>query len=417
MNFLENNNLKNIWILNHYAVTPDMPGGTRHYNFAKELTKRGYQVFIFASSAPHKLRREVKLLKNEKWKIENVKGINFVWLKTFPYNKNNWRRIVNIISYTWRVIWLGKKLTKSNKKIENPDIIIGSSFHLLAVLAAYQLSKHYQTKFIIEIRDLWPQTLIDIGKLKKNNPIIKTLQLLEKFLYKRAEKIVTLLPLAKNYISNLGINENKITWISNGVDLENFQNIKEKESSKYFAVFYVGAYGLANALGTILDAAKIIQEKKYNKIRFIFVGGGPEKENLINYKNKLKLKNIELRGPVAKEDVPHTLSGASILIISQQDTNIYQYGFSYNKLFDYLASAKPIILAGNPINDIISEAKCGISIPPENPKKMAREIIRLYQTSPEKKKKMGQNGYEYVKKHYSISVLVDKLEKIFQQVV
>ena len=186
-----------IWIFNHYVVTPDMPGGTRHYDFGKELIKRGYKVTIFASSFNYSQHKELKLATHEKWKIENVDGINFVWIKTFPYQKNDWRRVINMISYMYRVYPLGKKITKIDKNIKKQDIIIGSSVHLLAVLAAYLLSKYYKVKFVMEIRDLWPQTLIDMGKFRKTNILIKTLNILEKFLYKRAERIITLFPLAK----------------------------------------------------------------------------------------------------------------------------------------------------------------------------------------------------------------------------
>ena len=198
----------NLWILNHYAIVPDMPGGTRHYDFSKELIRRGHKVTIFTSSFHYIQHKELRLKRGEKYKIEGVNGINFVWLKTFPYQKNDWRRVINMISYMWRSYWLGKRITKINKNIKKPDIIIGSSVHLLAVLSAYWLSKFYKSKFIMEVRDLWPQTLIDFKKFKKNNIVIKVLKLLEQFLYKKAQKIIVLLPKAEDYIMSLKINKN-----------------------------------------------------------------------------------------------------------------------------------------------------------------------------------------------------------------
>jgi len=93
---------KKIWIFNHYAITPDLPGGTRHFDFAKELIKRGYDVTIFASSFIHGIYENKKLKNGENWKIENYEGVNFVWIRTFPYNKNNWRRVLNMLSYSWK---------------------------------------------------------------------------------------------------------------------------------------------------------------------------------------------------------------------------------------------------------------------------------------------------------------------------
>lgn len=406
----------NIWIFNHYAITPDMAGGTRHYDFSKELVKRGHKITIFASSFHYSRHKELKLNKNEKYKTENINGINFVWIKTFSHQKNDWRRVLNMISYMWRACWIGRRITKVNQNIDKPDIIMGSSVHLLAVLSAYCLSKYYKAKFIMEVRDLWPQTLIDIGRFKKNNPIIMILRLLEKFLYKKAEKIIVLMPLAGNYISALGINNKKIIWISNGVDLSKFSETeKDRKNSKYFKIMYLGAHGKANALDIILEAAKKIQEERCSEIKFLFIGDGPEKQNLIKYSRNSNLKNVEFRDSVSKKEVSATLAEADILIISHSGASLYKYGISPNKLFDYMATRKPIILAGRPINDVVTDAECGISVSPDNPKVLAEAIIKLYQMSSDERRMMGQKGREYVEKYHSIPVLVDKLEKVINE--
>lgn len=407
----------NIWILNHYAVTPEMPGGTRHYDFGKELIKRGYKVTILASSFHYSLHKELKLKRGEKYKIENIDGINFIWLKTFPYQRNNWKRVLNMVSYFWCAYWIGKKITKIDKNIEKPDIIIGSSVHLLAVLAAYWLARYYKAKFIMEVRDLWPQTLVDMGKLKESSLIIKTLRFLEKFLYNRAKKIIVLLPLAQNYITELGINKEKIVWIPNGVDLTRFKEVDGGENDIYFKIIYLGAHGMANALNVILDAANIIQKKGYEKIKFVFIGDGSEKENLIRYKDKLLLRNTEFRMPVNKEEVYSTLNEADVLIFNLKKTEVFKYGISSNKLFDYMAAAKPIIFSANATNDFIKEANCGISVPPENPEMMAQAIIKLYKMPIEERKKMGENGRRYVEKYHQIPILVDKLEKVIKEII
>jgi len=406
-----------VWILNHYAITPDMPGGTRHYDFGKELIKRGYKLTIFTSSFHYSLHKELKLAKNEKWKIENIDGINFIWIKTFPYQKNNWRRVLNMISYMWRSYWLGRKIVNIDKNIEKPDVIIGSSVHLLAVLSAYWLAKHHRAKFIMEVRDLWPQTLIDMGVFKERSPIIKILKYLEKYLYQKARKIIVLMPKAEQYIALLGIERDKIEWISNGVDVSRFFGMDKKEKNENFRVLYIGAYGIANALEVILDAAKIIQNKEYDKIKFIFIGEGAEKENLIKNKDEIGLQNVEFRDMVPKDKVTKIMSEADAFIFSSRKIEVYKYGISFNKLFDYMAAGKPIIFSVNAANDPVQEIKCGLSILPENPEMMAEAIIELYKMSPEERKKMGQRGREYVEKYYSIPILVDKLEKVIQEVI
>ncbi len=406
-----------IWIFNHYAVSPDMPGGTRHYDFAKELVKRGYKVTIFASSFHYSQHKELKLTEKEKYKIENIDGVNFVWLKTFSYQKNDWRRVLNMLSYLHRVYGLGREITKINKNVTKPDIIVGSSVHLLAVLAAYWLSKYYKAKFIMEVRDLWPQTLVDMGRLKESNLLVKILRYLEKYLYKRAKKIIVLIPFAEKYISLLGVKKNKIVWIPNGVDLERFKNIKRNKVDDQFEVMYLGAHGQANALNIILDAVKIIQDKGYRNIKSMFIGDGSEKKNLIKYKDKLGLRDVKFHPTVAKEIISTILNEADVLIFNLKKTEVYKYGISSNKLFDYMMAGKPIVFSVNAGSDLVKEAKCGISIPPEKPDFMATAIIKLYQMSSEERKKMGQRGREYVEKYHSITLLVDKLEKVIREVI
>ncbi len=404
--------MQNIWILNHYAITPDMPGGTRHYDFAKELTKRGYSVTIFASSFHYSQRKELKLSKNQKYKIENIDGINFVWIKTFPYKKNNWRRIINMISYMCKAYVLGRKITKLNKKIQKPDIVIGSSPHLLTPLAAYLLSIRHKTKFVMEVRDLWPQVLIDMNKLKKNSLAIKILQYLEKFLYEKAKRIIVSLPNAGEYITALGIRKNKIIWISNGTDLTRLKATM-KSNDKYFKAVYLGAHGIPNALHIILDAAKIIQNKEYKNIKIILIGNGTEKNKLIKYANKLDLGNIEFKKPLAKNLIFKVMNEAEILIFTMKKLSVTKYGISPNKLSDYMSSAKPIVSSAITPDNIVKKTGCGIHISPDNPGQMAEAIIKLYDMSPTEREKMGQRGRKYVEKHHSIPLLVDKLEKIF----
>jgi glycosyltransferase involved in cell wall biosynthesis len=255
-----------------------------------------------------------------------------------------------------------------------------------------------------------------MGGFRLTNPIIKVLTFLEVYLYKHAKKIVVLLPNAQEYIVPLGIGAKKIEWIPNGVNIYDHSHIQIKEkNSESFKIIYLGAHGKANALKVILEAAKIIYDSKYD-IEFIFIGDGPEKNSLIKHKEKFNLQNAKFYKPVPKNEVPAILKTADALIISMQPISIYKYGFSYNKLFDYMAASKPIILAGNPANNLVTLAECGISVPAAAPQLLADAMIKLYNMPLEGREKMGQRGREYFEKYHSIPVLVDKLEKVINEV-
>lgn len=407
----------NLWILNHYAITPDLPGGTRHFDLGRELVKRGYQVAIFASSFHHYQHQDMKLRPDENWKVEHVEGVQFIWLRTFPYRRNDWRRVLNMISYMLRAWWLGYRVLKPVPEIGKPDVVIGSSVHLLAVLAAYWVAQHHQAKFIMEVRDLWPQTFIDMGVLNNSHPLARILRTLERFLYKRSERIITLMPLGGSYISAQGTDGKKIVWIPNGVDLARFSDVKTKEKENgQFQVMYLGAHGQANALDVLLNAAKIVQDRGYQAIRFILVGDGPEKPRLVELAKELALENVEFCAPVPKSDVPEVLKEAEAAVFVLQDLPVYRYGVSLNKSFDYLGAAKPLILAGNPVNNPVEKAHCGLQVPPRNPAALAEAVIQLYEMAPEERRAMGERGREYVRKYHDWAILANKIEECIEEV-
>jgi len=406
----------NLWIFNHYAATPDLPGGTRHYDLGRELVKRGHQVTIFASSFHHYLHRETRLEKGERWRVEEVDGVTFIWLRTFPYRGNDWRRVLSMVSYMFRSWGLVRRLPKLAPEMGKPDVVIGSSVHLLAVLAAYWVAKNQRAKFIMEVRDLWPQTIIDMGELSEHNPITKLLQALEKFLYRRAERIIVLAPRMGEYIAARGINEEKSVWIPNGVNLGRFDDVEIAElPSEGFRVMYLGAHGQANALDVLLQAARIVQDQGCQDVKLILIGDGPEKPRLAELAKWLELRNIQFRNPVRKNEVPQVLSEADAFIFNLEKAKVFKYGISSNKLFDYMAAGRPVLFSVEAPNNPVEESGCGLTVPPRDPQALAEAILRLCQMSKEEREAMGQRGREYVEKHHAIPVLADKLIRCIEE--
>ncbi|MEM0488466.1 MAG: glycosyltransferase family 4 protein [Candidatus Bathyarchaeia archaeon] len=408
----------NIWIFNQYAVTPDLPGGTRHYDLGQELARRGHHVVIIATSFHHHMHKETRLKPGERWKIENVNGVKFVWLRTPSYWRNDWRRVWNMLVFALRAWRFGQKLPKLAPEVGRPEVVIGSSPHLLIPLAAYWVARHYRVPFVMEVRDLWPQTIIDMGKLSATHPIIKVLQALERFLYRQAKLIITVLPQAHKYITALGIPQERIFWIPNGVDLSRFGNLEPPSAvAEIFKVMYLGAHGQANALDVLIHAAKVVQDRGFAEIRFILVGEGPEKPRLMALAQELRLANVEFREPVPKNEVPTLLHTADATIFILHDITLYKYGISLNKLFDYLAAGKPVVIAGKPANNPVEEARCGLTVPPREPQALAEAVIKLYQMPREEREAMGRRGREYVEKHHNITRLAEHLEKALLQAI
>lgn len=379
-----------------------MSGGTRHYDFSVELVKRGHDVTIIASSFHYSKFTDFKEYGKNKYLLENVDGVNFVWIKTPSYNGNGFGRVINMITYAIRVL----KYIPEIKHIR-PDIVVGSSVHLFAVFSAYKLSRKYRTPFIMEVRDIWPQTLIDMG-INKYHPFIILLSYLEKYLYKKADKIISNLPYAFDHIGKFVLKD-KFVWISNGVDLSTIKYIT-KEKSEKFTISYTGAIGVANNLGILLDVANRL---KYNKdILFRIIGDGAEKDKLARLIKDNNLFNVSLENSVAKKNVTNILQESDILFFNLKDSPIFKYGISSNKLYDYMASGRVIIFSSNAKNNPINEANAGYSILPDNPDELERTIIEIYNLSQEKRNELGLKIRNHVEENYSIEVLVDKFEMV-----
>jgi len=398
-----------IWTFNHYAGTPDITQATRSFDIGRQLVKGGHAITIFASSFSEYSLQEERLQKGESCKIETCEGVRFVWIKTFPYSANNWRRIWNMLSYAWGAFWTGNGIK------EKPDLIIGTCVHPLAVLSAYALSRIKKSRFFFEITDLWPQTLVDMGAISNKNPITQVLRILEKFLLNKAERIIILMPQADTYITSLGVPKEKIVWIPNGIDILQYSNIQPYTggNSCQFIAMYLGRHGVANAIDISLQAARLLQDKGNDNIKFIFVGDGPERQNLMQLSRDLGLRNVEFRERVPKYQVPAIMGEADAFLFTLKNISVIsKYGIGGNKICDYLLSGRPIIFSCDSVNNPVAEANAGITIPSENPNALAEAIVRLAAMKPQERFQMGENGAAYAKKNYDIAFLAAKLENL-----
>ena len=243
-----------IWLVNHYALPPTEPGGTRHHALARYLIRRGHEVTIIAASFNHATGRQRDRTAGRLCTFEQFDEVPFVWLRV-PGYRNNVFRLWNMLVFAIE-LWAGM----GTRKLRKPDVIIGSSLTLFAAAAAERLARRYSVPFVLEIRDLWPQTLVDMG-MRPKHPAVLMFGLIERYLYRHADKIVTLLPHASEYMVARGAAAPDITWIANGVDLELMPYPRPSISNDVFTVMYTGSHGLSDALDSVLDAAAILDEK------------------------------------------------------------------------------------------------------------------------------------------------------------
>ena len=401
--------MKNIWFINEHDAPPEFEKTRRRYDMCKYLLRLGkYKLHIICGAFLHGSQNKYAYDKNQKKNV-NIDGVDVHILKGVKYSSNI-KRIFSMLIFMLRVIFF--KFPKDDK----PDIIYGSSPHLFAALGALILAKKNKAKYILEIRDLWPETWVQMKIIKKNGIIHKFFLKLEKYLYEKADKVI-FLGENFNYILSLGIDKNKVYTISNGVDLEEFdKNMSSpiKLNAEKFNITYTGSIGTANNLDELLDLAKLIDN---DAIIFNIVGRGPLKEHLENRIQEEKISNIRFYDPIDKTLVPSLLRSSQALIILLLDIELYQAGISPNKLFEYFASSRPILFYGNTVSDYVARSNSGISVPAGEILKLRDACLKLYNMSIEEREELGRNGRNYVEENFDWKVLANKVDQIIESVL
>ena len=407
------NNKKSVWLINQYLTTPELDGnGHRHYYLASEWQKKGYDVTLITSSYSHigKRNNSFKGL----YKIFD-NSIRTVLIKGNRYkNTNGISRMLSWIVFSFLLFFIPAR------KLPKPDIIIVSSISLLPILNVHFFFKRKfkGAKFILEIRDIWPLSILEIGNYTSKNIFIKFLSYLEKTGYKNADYIVSLLLDANLHISNIvGHNDFNYSWISNGYNLESESyylpiedDLKGKIPKDKFIVGYAGALGTANAMETIINVFKGFDDEN---IALCLLGTGNEKENLIlQSKNNSKIFFFDA---IDKNKVQSFLKECDLLFFSSKNLNIYKYGISANKTFDYMYAAKPIVLSAPTNNNVIEIAKCGSVISAENPKELKNEILKYYRKSSDELELIGSRGKEFLIDNFTYKILSKKYIEIFNK--
>jgi glycosyltransferase involved in cell wall biosynthesis len=396
--------VKHVWILNHYAQEPGGAGGTRHFHLAEYLKVHGWQATIIAASVDHGTGLQ-RLNNDEQFRHETLRGVPFLWLRTPQYVGNGGGRISNMLAYTRQVL---KKA--STQALPRPDLIIGSSVHPFAAWAGARLARRHNVPFVFEVRDLWPQTLIDMGRLKESSPMTWGLRLLERWLYRQAARTIVLLPHAHEYIVPLGIPREKVVWIPNGVDLSLFPNPAAPAPSEDFTLMYFGAHGQANGLDNVLNAMNELQRQGGNEhIKLRLIGDGPLKPQLQQQAAALALRNVSFEPPVPKSQIPVLAAQADAFVFNLIDAPVLRYGISSNKLFDFLAAARPIIFSCDASNNPVQDAKAGITVKPGDPKALAEAVKQMASLSALDREQMGRFGRLYVEQNHSFDQLAQKL--------
>ena len=398
-----------VWYVSAY----DQPRGqsTRTYDYSRELVARGHDVTMFCNSYCHFTHREL-LNPGERWRIEFVDGIRVVWLRTYHYKGNGLGRGINMLSNVWSLLRAVAALDL------RPDVVLGPSVPLLTGWGAMRLARKFDVPFVFEVRDVWPDTLVDLGGLSRSSPVYHVFRMIEKLLYRRASRISSVLPFLNDHVRLAGSDPGKIVCIPNGVDLSPYDAGGDYDGGKQpLVVMYVGGFGLVHDVPTIVRAAKILQEEGSKDFRFVVIGGGVRKQACEAEAASYGLENLTFQAPIPKTSLPAVQAQADILIAAVTDSPTYRFGMNLNKLCSYFASRRPVVFAGNSPNDLVREAGAGVSIGPENPGMMVRALRQLLDAGPAERMRLGANARRHAENSLSLTALGTKMESMLRTVI
>jgi len=400
---------KHITIINQYIGSPQHGMEYRHYFLAKNLIKLGYKVTLITGSYSHLFTTPPSV--NKDFKEETIDGIDYIWVKLPKYGSSK------SIGRIWNMFYFSWKLRSLN--MIKPSYILLSSPSLFPVKIANKWAKTFHTKFLFEVRDIWPLTLTEMSGLTPSHPLIKLMEHYEKFAYKNADKVISLLPTAKEHFVKQGMDYEKFVYLPNGIEIEKVKpiplspNILEKIPKNKFIIAYAGTVGIANNLEYMIEVASELRE--YPDIHFIILGQGGEKQKLQDKLKDLSLDNVTFFEPIKKEMVKSFLEEIDVSFISLLPEKLFKFGVSPNKVFDYMYAKKPIIWAIEAGNNLVEESGCGISVPLNNIQKLKDAVLELKSLPKEKRKELGQNGYNFVNTHHNYMMLAKKLIKIIEE--
>lgn len=419
-----------IWLINHYATIMFFDKAGRHYWFSKKLEERGHAVAVFCASTILN-KTEVVDTGGRKWIEKKTDGTPFVFVKCPLSIGNGIDRVKNMIAFYRNLFPATKQYAKENGK---PDVILASSVHPLTMVAGIQIAKKMGIPCICEIRDLWPEAIFAFGKTSEKGLLGRILTAGEHWIYKKAHALIFTKEGDTDYLKEKGwtttqggdIDLGKCYYINNGVDLEAYTkkistdilDDADINDASHFNVVYTGTIRPVNNVGNLLDCAKKLCTKKgYEDVRFLIFGDGSELPRLRERLANEHIDSVKLKGFVERKYIPYILSSSSVNILnySQKEYN-WTRGNSSNKLFEYMASGKPVISTVKMGYSIIQKYQCGMELEQCTPDCLAEAIMRFHDMPQPEYDAYSRQAYEGAKE-FDFNGLTDKLMNVIESVM
>lgn len=404
---------KKIIIVSQYFPPETGAAASRMGDLSKHLSLGNYEVTVLTEIPNYPEGRITKGYSFRFLQKETVGMVQIFRSFVLPTKRRNFfERAIFFVSF-----FLGTLI--NSFRLPAADIVMGTSPSPLTALSAWFISKIKGAKFVLDIRDLWPASIISLTHMK-SGLVVFLLKKLEKFLYNRADLISLAVPGFREHISGVVDKPKKYIDLLNGapdeffeveesnISIERLPNLDDK-----FVVFFSGNHGIAQAMDTLIKAADMLKES--NKIHFLFVGNGICKPAMIKMSKESGLTNTTFLESQPRKKMPHIIGLASLCVVPLQRLPIFEHAIP-SKMFEYMACGKPIILSVlGEAKALLEESGGGICIEPENHRELADTILILYEKM-EMASQLGKDGKEFVKNNYRKSEIIEIFSNTLKKV-
>jgi glycosyltransferase involved in cell wall biosynthesis len=396
-----------LWIVNQYVGSPRHGMEYRHYHLARGLAERGHRVVVVSGSRSHLFTQPPQV--SERFTLERIDGVTYCWVAVPRYERAiSLGRVLNMAAFALQLERL------PTDRLPRPDAVLVSSPSLFPIPVAFRWARRFGARLVFEVRDIWPLTLQELGGLSARHPLVMLMQRLEDYGYRKADRVVSVLPAAVDHMVSRGMDPQKFHYLPNGTDLTEPATdgaapsvVRDAIRPGVFTVGFVGTLGRANVLETLVDAARLLGP---DEAQVVVVGHGPERDQLIA--RAAGLPEIAFVGPIPKQQVRAALRAFDACYVGYRRSSLYRFGVSPNKLYDYMAAGRPVVFAGEAANQPVREADCGRTVPPEDPAALAAAIRSLATCSPAERERLGVNARTYVEERHDYARLADELADI-----
>jgi glycosyltransferase involved in cell wall biosynthesis len=401
--------MKILYLSQYFPPEMGAPSARVH-ELSREWVRLGHEVTVLTGFPNHPTGVIPPAYRGQLIRREMVDGISVVRTPIYAAaNKGFGRRVLNYVSYSVSASLFGPLLTA------RPDVVIATSPQLLTAVAGLWISAVQRVPFVFEVRDLWPQSIVEVGAMKAGSVAVRALELMERFLYRRADHIVPVTSSFVEAIAAHGVARSKMSIVTNGVDLDLFQVRARDEARRSlglppgFLVTYIGTHGMAHGLGTALDAAKLVAG---GGISFLLVGEGAEKAALEKRAAAEGIGNVSFLHQQPRDRVAALIAASDVCLVLLRDRPLFRSVIP-SKIFEFMGCGRAIVsTVDGESRAIVENAGAGVFSPPEDAALLADTLRRLSR-SPDELTRMGRSGRSYVEDNYSRPALAARyLERL-----